>query len=88
MCTFVCECMCVYVCVMQVLCVGIYMEPKVDTGNHSLLPLHCILQGRVSQSNPELTDPVSLTSHTALGIKPLAFQGAVIIGRLSLLPGF
>lgn len=88
MCILVRECMCVYVCVMQVLCVGIYMEPKVDTGNHSLLPLHCILQGSVSQSNSELTDPVSLTSHTALGIKPLAFQGTVIIGRLPLLPGF
>jgi hypothetical protein len=56
------------------------MEPRVDTGNHSLLLLHRLHQGRVSQSNPELADLVSLKSHPALGVTPLASQGAVITG--------
>lgn len=69
------------------MCVAMHVESKVDIGKYPLLLLYLILQGIVSQTNPELTDLASFTSQLAVGLTSLPCR-AVITGRLPLLPDF
>ena len=62
-----CACLCMHVCVC--VCRGYctcMWRPRADVGSHPPSHFHLIHRGRVSQSNPELTDMASLAGQFAL----------------------
>lgn len=66
-CMHVGTCECMYECVHMY----VHVRPEADVRNHSPLLFRLVKWGKVSQSNPELTDEASVPSQLGLGISCL-----------------
>lgn len=71
LCFSVCVCV-LFMCVHAFVCVQMW-RPEVGTENHPQPLFYVIHRGRLSQSNPELADVVSLINQLPLGIFCSAF---------------